>query len=218
MAVARSAGRPSSRRAAPSTGSRPDWRSATQSELSPILSNALDAFYDHGYHGTSVRDIARRAGLTVPALYYHHANKEAILAALLDHSITEVINRIQSALADAGPDPTDRFNNLIQCLVLYMANHGKSAAMDAEIRSLGPDSRRAYSAKRRVVERALTTAIADGQQSGVFHVTSAAETSRAILGMVQAITVWYRPGGRLSPTAVADHYLDIARHTVGATI
>ncbi len=46
-------------------------------ELSPILSAALDAFYEKGFHGASVRDIARRVGVTVPALYYHYDSKEA---------------------------------------------------------------------------------------------------------------------------------------------
>jgi AcrR family transcriptional regulator len=192
------------------------WRRSDDYVLSPILASALDAFYEVGYHGTSVRDIARRTGLTVPALYYHHVNKEAILAALLDQSIESVIQRCEQALAEAGPDPDSRFRNLVECLVLYMAHNGKSAAMDAEIRALSPDSRRGYSTKRRRVERLLTDAITDGVTQGTFHVSSPTDTARALLGMIQAITIWFKPGGRLSAQLVAERYLDIAEHTVGA--
>ena len=80
-----------------------DWRRPPELGFSAILSGALDAFYEAGYHGTSVRDIARRVGLTVPALYYHHKNKEAILYALIDTSIDEVTRRCQQALDEAGP-------------------------------------------------------------------------------------------------------------------
>jgi AcrR family transcriptional regulator len=193
-----------------------EWRTWAGPELSPILQSALDAFYENGYHGTSVRDIAQRAGLTVPALYYHHENKEAILAALLDQSILAVITRCRAALAEAGDAAEDRFANLVECLVLYMAHATKNAAMDAEIRALNDAHRRAYSTKRRTVETMLTTVIKDGVEDGVFEVTSPRDTARALLGMIQAIAVWYRPGGRLAPDAVARSYLDIAQHTVGA--
>jgi AcrR family transcriptional regulator len=192
-----------------------EWRTWAGPGLSTILQSALDAFYEHGYHGTSVRDIARRAGLTVPALYYHHENKESILAALLDQSIAAVIIRCRAALADAGDAPLDRFANLVECLVLYMAHATKNAAMDAEIRALSDEHRRGYSTKRRTVETMLTTAIKDGVDEGVFSVSSPRDTARALLGMIQAIAVWYRPGGRLAPDAVARSYLDIAQHTVG---
>jgi AcrR family transcriptional regulator len=197
-------------------GAHTEWRTWAGPELSPILQSALDAFYENGYHGTSVRDIAQRAGLTVPALYYHHENKEAILASLLDQSILAVITRCRAALADAGDAAEDRFTNLVECLVLYMAHATKNAAMDAEIRALNDERRRAYSTKRRTVETMLTTVIKDGVESGVFDVTSPRDTARALLGMIQAIAVWYRPGGRLAPDAVARSYLDIAQHTVGA--
>ena len=192
------------------------WRLPGGPDLSVILTSAMDAFYENGFHGTSVRDIARRAELTVPALYYHHENKEAILAALLDHSIDLVIDRCRAALHDAGDDPGDRFANLIECLVLYMAHHRKNAAMDAEIRALGDENRKRYSAKRRTVERMLATTVKEGVESAAFSVTSPADTARALLGMIQAIAVWYRPGGRTTPDTVAARYLDIACHTVGA--
>lgn len=184
--------------------------------LSPILSNALDAFYENGYHGTSVRDIARRTGVTVPALYYHHENKQAILFALLDHSISAVIEISRQAVGAAGEDPRRRLDNLVVALVLYMTEHRKSAAMDAEIRSLTAENRRRYSAKRRTVERLMSAAIEDGVAAGLFSVTYPADTARALLGMIQAVTTWFRPGGLLSAQTVAGRYLDIARHTVGA--
>jgi AcrR family transcriptional regulator len=192
------------------------WRHADDEDLSPILATARDLFYEVGFHGTTVRDIASRVGVTVPALYYHHANKEAILAALLDRSISSVIERCEQALAEAGDDPADRFRNLIECLALYMANHRKSAAMDAEIRALSPAARKLYSTQRRRVEQMLANTIEQGVAAGVFEVTSPPDTARALLGMIQAITVWFSPGGgRLTASELASRYVDIAGHTVG---
>jgi AcrR family transcriptional regulator len=192
------------------------WRQADDEELTPILSTARDLFYEVGFHGTTVRDIANRVGVTVPALYYHHANKEAILAALLDRSITSVIWRCEQALTEAGDEPADRFRYLIECLVLYMANHRKSAAMDAEIRALSREARKRYSAQRRQVEQMLVDTIDQGVAEGIFNVTSPSETGRALLGMIQAITVWFSPRrGRLTAPELARQYVGIAVHTVG---
>jgi AcrR family transcriptional regulator len=191
------------------------WRDADD-ELSPLLEIALDAFFRFGYHATSVRDIAQRLKVTVPVLYYYHENKEAILFSLLDGSITSVISRCEQAIAEAPDEPGATFRYLVECLVLYMAQHGKRAAMDAEIRALGAKNRRRYVAKRNIVEQMMKETIADGIARGAFHVTSPRDTSRALLGMIWAITVWYKPGGRMSPAALAKSYVDIALHTVGA--
>ena len=192
------------------------WRTADDEDLSPILATARDLFYEVGFHGTTVRDIAGRVGVTVPALYYHHANKEAILSALLDRSISSVIERCEQALSEAGDDPADRFRNLIECLALYMANHRKSAAMDAEIRALSPAARKLYSIQRRRVEQMVADTISHGVAAGVFEVTSPSDTGRALLGMVQAITLWFSPGGgRLTASELARRYVDIAERTVG---
>jgi AcrR family transcriptional regulator len=192
------------------------WRHTDDENLSPILATARDLFYEVGFHGTTVRDIARRVGVTVPALYYHHANKEAILAALLDRSIRSVIECCEQALAEAGDDPADRFRNLIECLALYMANHRKSAAMDAEIRALSPTARKLYSTQRRRVEQLLADTLEQGAAAGIFEVTSPPDTARALLGMIQAITVWFSPGGGpLTASELAARYVDIAGHTVG---
>jgi AcrR family transcriptional regulator len=185
--------------------------------LSPTLSGALEAFDEHGYHGTSVRDIARRVGVTVPALYYHHENKEAILFALLDSSIERLHALCAEALTDAGDDPELRYLNLVECLVRYMMNSGKIAHLDAEFRSLSPELRAVYSAKRYAIEMMLLGAIEDGVQAGIFDVTSPRDSARAILGMIQAVATWYRPDGRLAVDAIALRYLDICALAVGAT-
>ena len=192
------------------------WRQADDEDLSPILATARDLFYEVGFHGTTVRDIAGRGGVTVPALYYHHANKEAILSALLDRSISSVITRCEQALHEAGDDPAARFRNLIECLALYMANHRKSAAMDAEIRALSPAARKLYSLQRRRVEQMLADTISQGVTAGEFEMTSPSDTGRALLGMIQAITLWFIPGGGpLTASELARRYVDIAGRTVG---
>jgi len=50
-----------------------------------VLKAALSLFARQGYRATSMRQIARRSGLSVGNLYHHFGNKEAIFQRLIDH-------------------------------------------------------------------------------------------------------------------------------------
>jgi hypothetical protein len=89
--------------------------------------------------------------------------------------------------------------------------------MDAEIRSLSSENRRAYSERRRVIEYMLQRTIEGGVGAGSFNVSNPSATSRALLGMIQAIATWFRADGELSVQALARQYLEIAAQTVGAS-
>jgi TetR/AcrR family transcriptional regulator len=52
-----------------------------------LVAVAIDCFSRHGYQGTSIDRIARAAGVTKGALYYHFKDKEALLFGALDDRI-----------------------------------------------------------------------------------------------------------------------------------
>jgi AcrR family transcriptional regulator len=52
-----------------------------------LVSVAIDCFSRYGYQGTSIDRIARAAGVTKGALYYHFKDKEALLFGALDDRI-----------------------------------------------------------------------------------------------------------------------------------
>jgi AcrR family transcriptional regulator len=194
-----------------------DWRQVEGVALTPLLAAALDAFYEGGFHGSTVRDIASRVGVTVPTIYYHYGNKEGLLFALLQTSIDRVTEVCAAALAEAADDAGVSFAYLIEALVLYMTNSTKLAALDPEIRSLTAQHRSIYAAKRRDIQVTLSRAIEHGCEDGIFHVTSASNTARALLGMIQAVATWFRPDGSLTAVEVARSYVDISAHAVGAS-
>ena len=71
---------------------------------SQLLRVALDAFADHGFHGTSMNDVADAAGVTKPVLYQHFASKKALYRELVDHIGRELEQAIVAAVAEAdGP-------------------------------------------------------------------------------------------------------------------
>ncbi|UQS23767.1 TetR/AcrR family transcriptional regulator [Amycolatopsis thermalba] len=203
------------RKTRPARGGRDDWRNFEPLDLTPLLAAALQAFYERGFYGTSVRDIARRVGQTVPSLYYHHENKEGVFVALLEKGTLEVAWRARAAVEDAGDRPDLQFVNMIEAVVLYMTHRVKLATLDVELRYLSAPNRRRYAAIRKEVEDLLVRVVTDGAVQGIFTVAQPAETARALLGMCQSIARWYHPTGPMAPEEVAQRYIDIALMTVG---
>lgn len=63
-----------------------------------ILEKALYLFANKGFHGTSVSDIAKEAGISKGLAYNYFASKDAILQAIMDDALTagmEVMNTSQ---------------------------------------------------------------------------------------------------------------------------
>lgn len=52
-----------------------------------LVAIAIDYFSKHGYQGTSIDRIARAAGMTKGALYYHFKDKQDLLFGALDNQI-----------------------------------------------------------------------------------------------------------------------------------
>jgi AcrR family transcriptional regulator len=75
-----------------------------------LLDVALTRFARHGYHETSMNDIADAAGVTKPVLYQHFESKRELYQALLDEVGERMIGAITSATGEvtSGREQTER--------------------------------------------------------------------------------------------------------------
>src|SRR5947209_5184540 len=60
-----------------------------------IIAVAAEVYADAGYHGASLRKIAKRAGMTHAGLLYHFPNREALLAAVLERRDEQDAERVE---------------------------------------------------------------------------------------------------------------------------
>ncbi|WP_171013049.1 TetR/AcrR family transcriptional regulator [Microbacterium sp. 2FI] len=70
--------------AQPSLKPRGPYRKTAATRVA-ILEAALEVFSESGYHSGSLRDVARRAGISNSGLLHHFPDKIALLDAMLDH-------------------------------------------------------------------------------------------------------------------------------------
>jgi AcrR family transcriptional regulator len=76
----------------------PDTTTLTRGALTrkAILDAAEQLILNQGYHGTSMRQIAREVGIAVGGIYNHFSGKEAIFAALLERHqpYSDIVDRL----------------------------------------------------------------------------------------------------------------------------
>ncbi|MDV2478219.1 TetR/AcrR family transcriptional regulator [Rhodococcus zopfii] len=198
-------------------GSPGSWRTYEPAVLPKPLAAALDAFAERGYDGTSIREVAARAGLSVPGLYHHYPSKQALLMSLTTTVLNDLLDRSRRALAEAGPTPSERFDAVVESLLrFHMFRRNEAFVASTEMRSMEPESREAFIALRDIQQRMVDEIVRGGVETGEFATPYPKDASRAVTTMCVAVAGWYRADGPLTPDEIVDRYLTIARSSVGA--
>ena len=70
-----------------------------------IIESSITLFYQKGYKGTSVADIANECDITAAAIYYHFKNKDHILWECYERLIRELNERVvQEVRTESSPE------------------------------------------------------------------------------------------------------------------
>lgn len=176
---------------------------------------ASSLFREHGYAGTSVRDIARALDIQGASLYAHVASKQDVLRTIVER----MASRFEYAATDAtrmGDGQTDatpafRLAALVRAHVMVVTDDLERATVFVhEWRSLDAESRSRMAQRRDAYERRFREVIAAGVDDGTFAAADPAATAAFILTALNGLVAWYHPDGRLTPTTIADQYTDLA--------
>lgn len=189
---------------------------ADEPTAAAILTASVAVLAEHGYHGTSVRDIAARAGLSAGAIYHHFGSKHDLLVAILDRGIDRLVRHTEDALFHAGDHPADRLRAIVGLHVLFHAEGRRESFLgNSELRSLDPAARALIVSKRDTQQRMFDRVVDDGARRGVFSTPHPVEAARSVVSACTAVATWFRPDGPLSAREVAERYQRIALDTVG---
>jgi AcrR family transcriptional regulator len=194
-----------------------DWREFDALDVDPVSRAGLDLFVERGYHGSSMRMIAERCGMTVAGVYHYVPSKHDLLMKLMRQAMTEMLERCLAAEAEADT-PRELITALVESLVRYHVfrlDWGYLATN--EIRVLDGDDREEMMVGRRRIRQLLQDAVAAcrGGRNRPGKVPDQV-TARAIVTMCVAIPDWYDDAGRPDPDEVVDQYVALALDLVDA--
>src|SRR5690349_1906634 len=133
---------------------------------------ASSLFHEHGYSGTSVRDIARALDIQGASLYAHVTSKQDVLWSIVERTATRFETAADAALAGSDgpvPGPASRLAALVRAHVSVITDDVERASVFVhEWRSLSAERRTAIGARRDAYEQRFRSAIAEGVESGTF--------------------------------------------------
>src|SRR5581483_1402476 len=108
----------------PTTARRPAHRPSRRDD---VLAAGTVEFVERGFSSVSVTDIAKRAGMTPAAVYYHFPTKEDVLLALVGRTGDAIAELCAEAVeADAAPDAVTA---LIDRFLAWLEVHGADARL-----------------------------------------------------------------------------------------
>nr|MBN1229726.1 TetR family transcriptional regulator [Anaerolineae bacterium] len=174
-----------------------------------IVEAAIALFNQNGYHATSMRDIAREVDIKKPSLYHHFESKEAILLAILETGMTSLIKDVQ-AIAESDQDCLTKLQQAITRHATLIAENLQGAAVFLrEDRGLGEEYLHKYVALRDEFELLFRRIVDECVACGYFRKGDLSISVHALFGMVNWMTRWYRPEGRLSAAEIAEIFFDL---------
>jgi AcrR family transcriptional regulator len=147
-----------------------------------LKETAIDCFARFGYQGTSIDRIAREAGVTKGAIYYHYKDKDDLLAAAVADRVAEFEDRVQRAVEGCGPEESLR--RVVAVAVAHAASEDRPRfAIKLMVEAI--DTHEILrDAMRRMMHRYrafVRNIIRTGQESGDFRADADAEGLAAAL-------------------------------------
>jgi AcrR family transcriptional regulator len=169
-----------------------------------VLAAALEVFRENGYERTTVRAIAERAGVTISTLYAHITSKEELFLDLAG----PVLERARADMAELTASDAPVCDKLRRAIVrAATAFDDDHAELVIYLRDFFPVLERADPAARREYEQGWIDLITLGISEGLLRAdVDPKMAAYGILGMVNWMHQWYRPGGRLTATEIGEQY------------
>jgi AcrR family transcriptional regulator len=192
------------------------WSDVTPDAARRLVVAAVEAFAERGYHATTTRDIAGRAGMSPAALYIHYKTKEELLYQISKVGHLRSLGLLEGA-RDAAGAPAERLAAGVRSFVRWHAEHHTTGrVVQYELGALAPDHYTEIVALRRQTEGAIRAIIEDGVGCGDFDVPDVSGTTLAVLSLCIDVARWFNPDGRRTPDEIGELYAGLVLRMVGA--
>jgi AcrR family transcriptional regulator len=180
-----------------------------------ILEEAVKLFYERGFTGTTLDDIAAELGVTKPFIYTHFRSKTDLLAALCKPTIELSLEAVARASELPG-SPTARLHRaIVDFTQVVLSRQANIAIYFREEKNLAPDALAGINALRKKFDRVLSNLLTEGVAVGEFDIGDVNLTALAIGGMISWAYTWHRPQGRLALDDMCRRMADLALQMVG---
>lgn len=166
----------------------------SEAKLQHILRISAQAFAQHGFEATSIRDISRATGVSLSGLYYYFESKQHLLYLIQNTTFTYVLESLKARLQGVT-EPTERLRLLVLNHIEYFLSHpNEMKVLSHEEEALGEPygekvqaiKRRYYALAREVFESIRAEGLAPGIHPRIAVLS--------LFGMMNWPYKWHKPG------------------------
>lgn len=170
-----------------------------------IVEAAIQIFSEKGYSATSLQDVADAVGLLKGSLYHYITSKESLLFRIFQES-HEQAESLMAEVDALGLGPAEQLREFIRRLTLYyLENRERASLYFSEWRHLTGDDRATVMKQRREFDAYVRRLVTRAKEQGLTRPDLDVKLATFYLvAAVNGVLIWYRPGGSLSESRIAD--------------
>ncbi len=182
-----------------------------------IIDTSAKVFARRGYHATGINELCTANDLGKGALYHYIGSKEALLVAIHDRVMDEVMLGAER-VAEAGGTPSQQLAMLGDELLDVIHRYPDHVWVFLhEFPALTGERAKRFQGRRREYERRVEAVFRAGVESGEFRPLDPWLTALAWLGMHNYTYLWLKAGGPLSARDVAKPFAEIFIRGIATT-
>lgn len=146
-----------------------------------ILDTSLQLFMKKGFDATSISDILSQLDIARGTLYYHFESKEAIMDAIIERLLNQVLEKIEKLMTNDSLSQAEKFMGFFASINLTQLT-GDEEIVDYFNQ---PQNALFHEKSNRLLIKKLSPVLAqiisEGMESGLFDTPFPAETAELIL-------------------------------------
>jgi len=159
-------------------------------------------FAKHGYEGTSVEEVAKRAKVSKPIIYEHFGGKEGLYAVIVDREMDYVVRRIVEAISSGSP--RERVERASLAFLSYVRDHPDGFAVLSQDSPL-TSSRDTMSSLLNDLAERVGDVFASAFKEAGYDPKAAPIYANALIGMVTFVGKWWTEERKPDVEEVAKH-------------
>ena len=192
-------------------------RDKTNDKYQRILEASVKVFADHGFHQSTVSQIAKKAGVADGTIYLYFKNKEDILVQIFNYKTKQIFERFREVV-DSADNPIEKLRNLIRRhLQEFQQDRNLAVVYLAETRQINRVMEDQIKIMSKMYFDLVAEILEQGQQNGNFRtVLHLGLVKRHILGSVdEVISTWLHADDKYDLVSMADPLVDLFINGIG---
>lgn len=192
-------------------------RDKTNDKYQRILEASVNVFADHGFHQSTVSQIAKKAGVADGTIYLYFKNKEDILVQIFNYKTKQIFERFREVV-DSADNPIEKLRNLIRRhLQEFQQDRNLAVVYLAETRQINRVMEDQIKIMSKMYFDLVAEILEQGQQDGNFRkALYLGLVKRHILGSVdEVISTWLHGDDKYDLVSMADPLVDLFINGIG---